>query len=161
MWVIPEFTKSGTEHRVPLSKAALAVIGKAEEIARDIGGVVAAGGYLFFNDETGAPLSENAMLSVLERMGRKGAMTTHGCRATFRTWAQEKTDFPWELCELSLGHKVGTEVERAYARGDALKKRHAIMRRWADFCAKSKPTKPKRPVAKEMGKVIPLRRATA
>ena len=160
-WIIPEFTKTGVEHRVPLSAAALAAIDKAARIARDIGGDVAKSEYLFPNDRTGAALSENAMLAVLKRMGRKGAMTTHGCRATFRTWAQEKTDFPWELCELSLGHKVGTKVERAYMRGDALKRRVAIMRRWADFCAKSKPIKPKQSVATETGKVIPLRQATA
>lgn len=121
MWVIPEFTKSGEEHRVPLSKPALTVLDKAEKIAGEIGGAVADSAFLFPNDVTGAALSENAMLAVLMRMGRKGAMTTHGCRATFRTWAQEETNFPWQLCELALGHKVGDEVERAYARGDGLR----------------------------------------
>ena len=76
------------------------------------------------------------MLAVLDRMGRKGAMTTHGCRSSFRTWAQEQTNFPWELAEMSLGHKVGSKVERAYARGDALKKRIAIMQAWANFLDK-------------------------
>jgi integrase len=151
MWVIPEFTKTGLEHRVPLSDAALAIIDKVEKIARDIGGDVGKSEFLFPNDVTGVALSSNAMLAVLERMGRKGAMTTHGCRATFRTWAQEKTNFPWELCELSLGHKVGTKVELAYARGDALKKRFAIMQQWANFCAK--PSK--------SGKVVNFERASA
>lgn len=163
LWIIPEFTKSGKPHRVPLSKAALAALDKAEQMAREIGGEVAASKYLFCNDVTGAALSENAMLAVLERMGRKGAMTTHGCRATFRTWAQEETNFPRELCELALGHKVGDDVELAYARGDGLKKRIALMRRWADFCAKPKrvrSTKPERSKPKSSGKVIPLR-ATA
>ena len=56
------------------------------------------------------------MTDLLDRMGRKGAMTAHGCRATFRTWAQEQTNFPREIAEMALGHVVGTEVERAYAR---------------------------------------------
>ena len=73
---------------------------------------------------------------MIERMGRKGKVTTHGFRSTFRTWAQEKTKFPYELAEMSLGHKVGTKVERAYARGDGFKKRVAIMQAWADYCAK-------------------------
>jgi integrase len=76
------------------------------------------------------------MLAVLDRMGRRGQMTTHGCRSTFRTWAQEQTNFPWEVAELSLGHAVGSKVERAYARGDALKKRVAIMAAWAAYLAK-------------------------
>jgi integrase len=151
IWVIPEFSKTGQEHRVPLSDAALAVIHKVEKTVRDIGGEVGKSEFLFPNDVTGAALSSNAMLALLDRMGRKGAMTTHGCRATFRTWAQEKTNFPWELCELSLGHKVGTEVERAYARGDALKKRFAIMQQWANFCAR--PSK--------SGKVVKFERASA
>ena len=61
-----------------------------------------------------------------------------GFRATFRTsWATEQTSFPWEVCELSLGDKVGSNVERAYQRGDALKKRAAIMQAWADFLSPS------------------------
>jgi integrase len=158
MWIIPEMTKTGVEHRVPLSKPALAVIDKAEEITRDIGGAVGKSEYLFPNDSTGDRLSENAMLAVLKRMGRKGEMTTHGCRATFRTWAQEKTNFPWELCEMSLGHKVGTEVERAYARGDALKKRHSIMRKWADFCGKASKSEKHKPAPK-MATVLKFPRA--
>ena len=48
---------------------------------------------------------------------------------------------------MTLGHKVATPVERAYARGDAFKKRVAIMQAWAHFCAK-----PQQP-----GKVVQLR----
>jgi integrase len=126
-WNIPSLSKTGLPHRVPLSDMALAALRKAERKTAEIGGTVAESEYLFPNESTGAALSENAMLALLARMGRKGVMTTHGCRATFRTWAQENSNFPWELCEISLGHKVGTNVERAYARGDALKKRVAIM----------------------------------
>jgi integrase len=135
MWVIPKLSKTGREHRVPLSDAALAVLTKAQKIAQDIGGKVAQSQYIFPNDLTGAALSENAMLAVLKRMGHKGSATTHGFRASFRMWAQERTNFPWELSEMSLGHKVGTKVERAYARGDALKKRFAIMQAWAAYCS--------------------------
>lgn len=52
---------------------------------------------------------------------------------------------------MSLGHKVGTKVERAYARGDAFKKRVAIMQAWANFC--------QRPVGD--ASVVPIRRATS
>lgn len=135
-WTIPAFSKTAAEHRVPLSIPALAVFDKARAMAREIGDKVGRSEFAFPNDVTGARLSENAMLAVLDRMGRKGAMTTHGCRSSFRTWAQEQTNFPWELAEMSLGHKVGSKVERAYARGDALKKRIAIMQAWANFLDK-------------------------
>jgi integrase len=146
VWIIPKFSKTAAEHRVPLSSAALAVLEKARLMAGGIGGDVANSPFAFPNDLTGNRLSDNAMLALLKRMGRKGTMTTHGCRATFRTWAQEQTSFPWELCELSLGHKVGSKVERAYARGDGLKKRFTIMQAWATYCSK----------ASETPKVIPI-----
>jgi hypothetical protein len=82
---------------------------------------------------TGKAMHANALLAVLASMGRKGTMTTHGLRSGFRTWAQERTNFPWELC--GLGHKIGTQVARAYARGDALQKRVAIMQQWATYLA--------------------------
>jgi integrase len=151
VWIIPSFSKTGAEHRVPLSTAALAAFEKARAMAKEIGGVVGRSEFAFPNDLTGARLSENALLAVLDRMGRKSEMTTHGCRSTFRTWAQEQTNFPWELAEMSLGHKVGNKVERAYARGDAFKKRVAIMQAWANFCD--------RPV--DGGKVVSLARASA
>lgn len=134
MWTIPEFSKTHREHRVPLSDAAMAAIEKVRAMVKMIGGTVGQSEFLFPNDRSGASLSENAMLAVLDRMGRKGQMTTHGCRATFRTWTQECTNFPRELCELALGHTVGDKVELAYARGDALVKRAAIMQSWANFC---------------------------
>jgi integrase len=150
-WDIQHFSKTGARHRVPLSDAALAVIDKARKIAGDIDGAVGASEFLFPNDVTGGGLHRNALLAVLKRMGRKGVATAHGFRASFRTWAQERTNFPWELCELVLGHKVGDQVERAYARGDALKKRIAIMQQWANFLA--------RPI--KTGKVVEFARARA
>jgi hypothetical protein len=47
--------------------------------------------------------------------------------------------------ELSLAHTVGTAVERAYARDDALDQRREIMAAWARFVDTS--TKPN-PAAK-------------
>jgi integrase len=133
MWTIPEFSKTGVEHRVPLSKSAVAVIKKVTAMVDDIGGAVGKSEYLFANDITGKPLSENALLAVINRMDLKGKMSTHGCRASFRTFLQEETNFPHELAELSLGHKVGDETTRAYMRGDGLKRRFAVMETWASF----------------------------
>lgn len=134
MWVIPSLKKTGLEHRVPLSTAALAVFERARDMAKDIGGKVGRSEFAFPNDVTGAGLSENAMLGVIDRMGYGGQMTTHGCRSSFRTWAMEQTNFPWELAEISLGHTVGSKVERAYQRGSAFQKRIAIMQAWSNFC---------------------------
>jgi len=85
MWIIPALSKTGAEHRVPLSTTALAVFDKARAHVKDIGGKVRASEFAFPNDVTGSRLSENAMLNLLERMGCKGTVTTHGFRSTFRT----------------------------------------------------------------------------
>jgi integrase len=139
-WAIASFSKTGARHVVPLSEAALAAFDKVRGIIAQIGRDVARSEYAFPNDVTGAPLSENAMLAVLNRMGRKGVATTHGFRSSFRSWAQEQTNFPWELAEMSLGHRVGSKVERAYARGDALEKRFSIMEAWARYCIPDYPS---------------------
>ena len=145
-WDIPHLAKTHAPHRVPLSDAAIAVVDKIEQIACDIGGPVGLSEFLFPNDVTGAALNGQAMIGVIHRMGRKGVMSAHGARAVFRTWAQEQTNFPWEVCELSLGHKVGDAVARAYIRGDGLLRRVAIMADWARYL--SEPREP--------AKVVPL-----
>jgi hypothetical protein len=59
---------------------------------------------------TGEALSNGSMLRVLDRMGR-GALTVHGSRATFKTWASEHTSFQNEIVEASLAHRIGGKVE--------------------------------------------------
>jgi integrase len=133
VWTIKAFSKTHREHKVPLSLQALAVVDRARKLATEIGGNVGRSAYAFPNDVSGDRLSSNAMLRVLARMNRKGMMTAHGARASFRTWAMEASSFPWELAELSLGHKVGTVVERSYMRGSAFKRRISIMQAWSDY----------------------------
>jgi len=37
------------------------------------------------------------------------------------------------MAEMALAHNVGSEVERAYRRGDMLEKRRKMMQDWANF----------------------------
>ena len=87
-----------------------------------------------------------AMLSVLKDMNcdepgesrwidpkSSRPITPHGLRATFRTWGEDVA-FPRDLLEESLGHQIGTAVERAYRRTDGFDRRRAIMHAWANFC---------------------------
>jgi integrase len=75
-----------------------------------------------------------AMTMVLRRM-RRGDVTPHGFRSTFRDWCGETTAHAREVVEAALAHRVGDRVEQAYARGDLFMKRRALMEDWADFCA--------------------------
>jgi integrase len=59
----------------------------------------------------------------------------HGFRATFKTWASERTSFQNEIVEASLAHTIGGKVEQAYRRGDMFDKRRRLMQQWATFCS--------------------------
>lgn len=124
LWTIPaERMKAQREHRVPLSKHALAVVNEMSEI----------GEFVFAGGIGGKPLSENAMLEVLSRIGLD-QYTVHGFRSTFRDWAAEMTDFPREVAEMALAHTIRDDVEAAYRRGDLFEKRRLLMTAWSEFC---------------------------
>jgi len=122
IWTIPAARmKAGKEHRVPLSAAALALLGQSGEAEE-----------LIFGSEAkpGSPISDMSMTAVLRRMGRDG-ITVHGFRSTFRDWAGETTGFPREVIEAALAHRLKDKAEAAYARSDLFEKRRALMDAWA------------------------------
>jgi integrase len=55
----------------------------------------------------------------------------HGIRATFRSWASEIDPSLYAVAETALAHKVGSMVERTYARNDFFDQRRSLMDRWA------------------------------
>jgi integrase len=73
----------------------------------------------------------NAVLHALKVV--YPAITTHGCRSSFRDWAGDETTYERDIAEMALAHKVGDEVEQAYRRGNALKKRRQLMEAWARY----------------------------
>jgi integrase len=93
------------EHRVPLTKEALAVL-------RGLG----------LGDDPDAllfPMSENTMNKYLkEDMGWEGRATVHGFRSSFKDWANDQTAFSNEVIEEAMGHVIKNKVEAAYRRGD-------------------------------------------
>ena len=121
VWKIPAARmKAKREHEIPLSKA-------AQTLASALSGL------LFPHPISGKPLSENAMLAVLERMGR-GDVTVHGFRSTFKGWADEVGDYPDDLSEIALAHIVKDKSKAAYKREAQVEKRRAMMDAWAAFC---------------------------
>jgi integrase len=76
-------------------------------------------------------MSDATMSRMMERENMEAR--PHGFRATFRTWVEERTDASYEVKETSLGHQVGSEVERAYQRSDLLDKRRVLLEQWAEF----------------------------
>jgi integrase len=126
VWTVPaERMKAGREHRVPLSRRAMVILRDMQTLRIND----APEALVFPGQWIERPLSVTSTRMVLRRMGR-GHLTTHGFRSSFRDWAGECTDFPRELAEAALAHRVGDAVERAYRRGDALDKRRALMDAW-------------------------------
>ncbi len=130
VWTVPAGRmKGGAEHRVPLSAPAASLV---ETMKKEQGGA-----FLFPGGKPGKPLSNMAMLALLERMGRAD-LTAHGFRSTFRDWAAERTNHPRDVVEMALAHVIENKVEAAYRRGDLFEKRRLLMADWGKFCAQGK-----------------------
>lgn len=144
VWTVPaERMKAGKEHRVPLTPAALAII---EALP-----VIDGNPHLFPGQRKRRPLSNMAMLKLMERMDY-GDFTAHGFRSSFRDWAGEQTAFPREVAEAALAHGNRDKVEAAYQRGDYFEKRRKLMEAWTAYCGT---------IPKSGGNVTPIRRTKA
>ena len=129
-WTVPASrTKTGREHRVPLSAAAVAVVEQMRKVAQN--------DFVFPGANRDQPISDMRMFDLLRRMDRAD-LTVHGFRSTFRDWAAEQTAFPNEVVEMALGHIVAGKVEAAYRRGDLFEKRRKLMEAWASYCASAR-----------------------
>jgi integrase len=138
LWKLPDArTKTGADRTIPLST-------RAVEILKQMQGLDA--NFIFPGLRAGRPMSNGTMMAVLKRM--EVSATVHGsCRSSFKDWAAETTNFENIVSEMALGHKVATEVEAAYRRGELLEKRKLLMQAWSDYSL-SPPA--------EGGKVVPF-----
>lgn len=125
VWTVPAVRmKAKREHRVPLSDAALKVLGALNR--QD-------GGFVFPGWRVKRPITGAACLKLLRGMGYS-ALTVHGFRSTFRDWCAEQTNYPGEVAEAALAHTISDKTEAAYRRGDLFAKRKSLMKDWAQFC---------------------------
>jgi integrase len=136
VWTIPsERMKARSEHRVPLTQEAVDLLKSLDRFA---------GSDFVFPAPRGGKLSDAALSACMKRIharkpnqyldrqsGRPAV--PHGLRSTFRDWAAERTEYPREMAEIALAHTVGSEVERAYRRGDMVEKRRGMMAAWGRF----------------------------
>ncbi len=136
-WTIPgRRMKAGKEHRVPLSRQAVALLKSLPKSKNPY----------VFSAIRGGMLSDMTLSSVTRRM--EVDAVPHGFRSSFRDWAGETTAYPREVIEHALAHQLADKAEAAYARGTLFEKRQRLMQDWANYCGK--------PSAK-MGEVISIR----
>ena len=130
LWTVPaDRMKAGREHRVPLSTAAVQLLGEVAKLRTSDDDA----DFVFPGARAERPLSQMSMLMLMRRAGR-GDLTAHGFRSTFRDWCAEATDYPNEMAETALAHLVSDKVEAAYRRGDMMERRRQMMEDWATFC---------------------------
>jgi integrase len=143
IWTVPAARLKGRrgrrkrDHVVPLCDRALQILEGRPD-----------GTKFVFAHEDDQPLSNMAMLELLQGMGFGEDLTVHGFRSTFKDWCSEQTAYPNEMSEMALAHTVSDKVEAAYRRGDMREKRRRLMADWAAYCESP-------PAAR--GKAVPMR----
>jgi integrase len=124
MWTIPAGRyKTGKQHTVPLSSAALAILDQAPRFEGN--------SFIFVSPmKHGASISAMSVIQMFKRHGIK--TTLHGtARSTFSDWAHNETRFPHEVIEQTLGHTLGGVV-RAYWRRQPIDKIHQLLEMWGE-----------------------------
>lgn len=133
-WNIPaERMKMREAHLVPLSSQAVAILRELHPLTGD-------GRYVLPGARTnGRPMSDNAILAALRRMGfAKDEMSGHGFRAMARTILDEVLHVRPDFIEHQLAHAVRDPNGRAYNRTAHLIERRKMMQLWADYLDKLK-----------------------
>ena len=132
VWTVPAAKmKAGQAHQVFLSPAAVDVVKGQLGLDKR---------YVFpspLDRCEGRPISNMAMLTMLNRIGMRHRTTVHGlCRATFSTWANETGATRPDVIEACLAHREADLVRKAYNRAQFTAERRALMNAWAEYLAK-------------------------
>lgn len=125
IWRIPaDRMKAKREHIVPLSNRALAILEAAKRLSDGTG-------LVFPGTRPGKTLSDMTLSKLVKELGYDADV--HGFRTSFKTWAQEQTDFENEVSEMALAHMIRNKAEAAYARSNYLEKRRKMMEEWSTY----------------------------
>nr|WP_161981636.1 site-specific integrase [Aurantiacibacter suaedae] len=126
IWTMPAGgTKMRREHRVPLSRQAIAIILSMRDVA-------AYSEYVFPSFNPKKPLSENAITGALKRLGYAGVMTAHGFRTAASSLLNESGEFHPDAIERALAHQDSNAVRRVYNRTQYWDERVRMMQWWSD-----------------------------
>lgn len=135
-WRIPaERMKMRTPHLVPLARQAVAILRELEPLTnRVIGAKPEIPTFVFPGAQSrGRPMSDNAVLAALRRMGYgNDEMTGHGFRSMASTLLHEK-GWNHQVIERQLAHAERNAVSAAYNYAEHLPERRRMMQAWADY----------------------------
>jgi len=122
-------SKTKTEHIVPRSKQAIAIL-------KDIHPFSGRREFVFTGGHSPKkPMSEAAINASLKRMGydTKTQITGHGFRAMARMLLHERLNIDPAIIEHQLAHIVPDTLGSAYNRTKFLDQRKEMMQAWADY----------------------------
>jgi integrase len=122
-------SKTKTDHIVPLSTQALAILNEIQPLSGH-------GEYVFQGGHSPLkPMSESAVNAALKRMGydTQKDITGHGFRAMARTILHERLNIDPAIIEHQLAHKVPDNLGSAYNRTKFIEQRKLMMQTWADY----------------------------
>lgn len=127
MWVVSdERMKMRTEHLVPLSGQALAILRQLRELNSDCR-------FVFAGINPEKHISNNTLLYALYRLGHHSRMTGHGFRSVASTILNESGHFAPDAIERQLAHCERNKVRGAYNRAEYLPQRRTMMAWYADY----------------------------
>ena len=128
VWLIPAGKmKRDRDHLVPLSDQSLAVLKQLRARSR------LEARYVFSAPHRmDRPMSENAVLTLIARMGYRGRMTGHGWRSVASTWANESGYSP-DAIERQLAHVPDNKIRAVYNRAEYLPDRKKMLQDWASW----------------------------
>jgi integrase len=120
-WTIPAARmKMDDPHTVPLSDAAIALLGTPKKTGR------------VFTVSTTRTEAINKDGLYKHLMDYRPDLTVHGFRSTFSTWAEDAGHAP-NIIEATLAHVKGDASTRAYLRSKLLPARRKLITEWAVF----------------------------
>jgi integrase len=139
VWTVPPEQLKDRKHRrgeafcVPLASRALAIVEEMRALQSP-----APSNALIFDGS-----HDMTLVSLVRRMCHahqwrdptsKKPISTHGFRATFRTFFQgPKSKHSREVVEIAMGHRFHGAVEKAYARDSLLDERRKLLDDWAKY----------------------------
>jgi len=128
-WMIPAAKmKMNTDHMVPLPTQVI-------EILTELRSLSGHNEWAFTGRSPKRPLSANTLNSALRTLGinTKEEHTSHGWRATARTLLHERLNYPPEIIERQLAHRVPDMLGEAYNRTRFIEERRKMMQAYADY----------------------------
>jgi integrase len=112
-------------HRIPMTPYLASLIEAAKNMRKN-----KRSPFLFPASYANKPISSQALAKWMhEQKEFSNRLVPHGLRTIGRSWFADH-EIPFEVAEACLAHVVGSQVVRAYQRGDYFAARQKIMPKW-------------------------------